>query len=438
MIYNLGKWVKPTKEEYKMVINREKKDRVRVGWIGVGRRGFGMIQQALKMDDIDILWVADLDAQKLEKVATLCTENGNPVPKFTADYHDVLADRAVDAVIVMTEWYSHGKIAIEAIKAGKYTGVEVGCVHDLDECFKLVDAYEEYKTPVMMLENCCYGRKEMAALRMAREGLFGELVHADGAYGHYLNEVELFGNVPEGKFDEKHYRQYEYQNRNAENYPTHALGPISKILRINRGNRALRLSSFASKSRGLEDFVSRHLPADYPLQGKKFNQGDVVTTVITCANGETIRLTLDTTIPRPYYTRSFSIRGTRGCCIEEGCGSVTFFLEGMKEGVINNKAEFYEKYDHPLHKINTEDKGGHADNIDWHVLRAFFEAVKAGTNTPIDAYDTATWMAIGPLSEESIAKGGMPVSIPDFTKGAWFHRDPVVKSIYCLDEVFEG
>ena len=420
-----------------MIINREKRNRVHLGWIGVGRRGFGMLQRAYRMDDVDVVWVCDLEMEKLKRVEEFCQENGKSLPKFTENYKDILEDESVDAVIVMTEWYSHGKIALEAVKSGKYTGVEVGCVHDLDECFKLVDAYEKYATPVMMLENCCYGRKELAALRMAREGLFGELVHADGAYAHYLNEAELFGDVVGKRFDDKHYRQYEYLNRNAENYPTHALGPIAKTLRINRGNRFMTISSFASKSRGLRDYVARHLPEDYQLRDKEFKQGDIVTTVITCAGGETIRLTLDTTIPRPYYSRSFSIRGTRGCCIEEGNGSTTFFLEGMKEGVINNKDEFYSKYDHPLHKTEVNDQGGHAENIDWHVLRAFFEAVKAGTDTPIDAYDTATWMAIGALSEASIAKGSMPVDIPDFTKGSWFHREPSPRSIYNLDEMLE-
>ncbi|MBR3681270.1 MAG: Gfo/Idh/MocA family oxidoreductase [Clostridia bacterium] len=420
-----------------MIIKREKRERVRLGWIGVGRRGFLMLKLAYKMDDVDVVWVCDLVQSKLERAEGFCEDTGKPLPKFTQNYFDVLNDKEVDAVIVMTDWYSHAKISLDSLRAGKYTGVEVGCVHDIDECFKLVDAYEEFGAPLMMLENCCYGRTELAALKMARAGLFGELIHADGSYSHYLNEVELFGNAVKKEWDETHYRQYEYQNRNCENYPTHAFGPIAKTLGINRGNRAMTISSFASKSRGLNSFVSRHLPEDYPLYGKDFKQGDIVTSVITCANGETVRLTLDTTLPRPYYSRSFSIRGTLGGCIEEGNGSTTFFLEGMAEGVMNNKEEFFEKYDHPLHKNGgIEDNGGHAEGIDWHVLRAFFEAVKAGTDTPIDAYDTATWLAIGPLSTESIARGGAPVAFPDFTKGAWFHREPPVKSIYCVDEVF--
>ena len=423
-----------------MIIKREKKDRVRLGWIGVGRRGFTMLKLALEMtDDVDLVWVADLDRAKLERVEGFCEDEGIKIPRLTENYFDILEDETVDAVIVMSEWYSHGKIALDALKAGKYTGVEVGCVHDINECFKLVDAYEKYGAPLMMLENCCYGRKELTALRMAREGLFGEIVHADGAYGHYLNDVELFIRPDKPGGETKHYRQYEYLNRCCENYPTHAFGPIAKTLRLNRGNRALSLSSFASKSRGLKDFVTRHLSEDHPLWGKDFKQGDIVTTVITCAGGETIRLTLDTTVPRPYYSRSFTIRGTRGCCIEEGHGSVTFYLEGMEEGVMNNKEEIFKEYDHPIHAgVKEEDqKGGHADGMDWHVLRAFFEAVKNGTDTPIDAYDTATWMAIGPLSEQSIACGGAPVAFPDFTSGAWFHREPIVKSKYCLDEVFD-
>ena len=128
-----------------MIIKREKKDRVRLGWIGVGRRGFNMLKLALEMtDDVDVVWVADLDRTKLERAEGLCEDKEITVPKFTANYFDILEDETVDAVIVMSEWYSHGKIALDALKAGKYTGVEVGCVHDLKECYELVEAYEKY------------------------------------------------------------------------------------------------------------------------------------------------------------------------------------------------------------------------------------------------------------------------------------------------------
>ena len=230
----------------------------------------------------------------------------------------------------------------------------------------------------------------------------------------------------------------EYKNRCLENYPTHELGPISKCLNINKGNRMLSLVSVASKARGIETYMKDHVPADHPFAGKKFKQGDVINTIITCAGGETIHLTLDTTLPRAFYSREFTIRGTKGMCEESGAEKYTFFLEGMEEGkYFDNKAEMYEKYDHPLHKefSSLGEKGGHG-GMDWLVTRAFVESVKTETEPPIDVYDTAVWLAIGPLSEASINKGSQPVEIPDFTRGKWFRRENELhQGKYSLDIV---
>ena len=417
------------------MIQREKKDMVKVGYIGLGRRGYSMLSRCFaNMADVDFAWVCDLSQEKLDRAVQTLTEVGRHEPKTTTNYHDILADPDVDAVIVMTGWDMHVQCSLDSLKAGKYTAVEVGCAYDISECYELVKAYEESGAPLMMLENCCYGRREMMALNMVKQGLFGEVVHCDGGYLHYLNDAELFVK----RFGEptySHYRAFDYLNRNCEQYPTHEFGPISKVLGINRGNRILTLSSFASKSRGAESFLKEHPELEHPMGGKRFRQGDVITTVMTCANGETVRLTLDTTLPRPYYSRNFTVRGTKGCCVEEG-GFGTFFLEGMKGPAANNEESFYEKYDHPLYAEYaslgiTDDHGG----IDWLVGRAFIESVKAGTDTPIDAYDTATWLAIASLSEASIAKGGAPVEFPDFTNGKWFRREPAVRGKYCLDEI---
>ena len=226
-----------------------------------------------------------------------------------------------------------------------------------------------------------------------------------------------------------------YKNKNRENYPTHELGPISKVLGLNRGNRMVSLVSVASKSVGIKDYAASTLGEDNKYAKQDYNQGDVVTTLITCVGGETVMLTLDTTLPRAYYSRNFSVRGTRGMSSEE---RRVVFLEGMKEGVSDNEAEMFEKYDHPLHAeyeaIGV--KEGHG-GMDWLVCRAFVESVKRGVNTPIDAYDTVSWMAIGPLSEMSIAGGGIPVAVPDFTNGKWNSREPAVEGKYCLDKVCE-
>ena len=232
-----------------------------------------------------------------------------------------------------------------------------------------------------------------------------------------------------------HYRLDSYIYRNCEQYPTHELGPISKLLKINRGNRMLTLSSFASRSGGLQEAARVHLGEDSPYAKLNYKQGDIVTTVITCAGGETIHLCLDTTTPRPYYSRNFTVRGTKGMSAEEG--KVVFF-EGMQEGIRDNEEVMFELYDHPLHKEYhaAGERGGH-DGIDWLVTRAFIESVKRGTQTPIDVYDTALWMSIAALSEQSIALGGAPVPVPDFTRGMWVTPKPRNIGKYSLDEVVE-
>ena len=404
------------------------KETVKIGYIGVGRRGFGMLRACFsQMKDVCIKTICDLVPERVTRGQEIVREKGGYTPAGTTDYRDILSDPEIDAVVIMTGWSGRPALAIESMKAGKYTAIEVGCADTLEECFDLVRTFEETGVPVMMLENCCYGRREMMLYNMVRQGLFGEIVHCTGGYMHYLNEVELFKDIGD------HYRLPHYIARNRENYPTHELGPISKLLGVNRGNRIVSLSSFASKSRGLKQYAADNLGADHELANTEFKQGDIVTTVLTCAGGETVVLTLDTTLPRAYYSRNIGVRGTKGMSYED---TRVVFLEGMEEKVRDNEAEFFEKYDHPLHReyeaMGT--RGGHG-GMDWLVCRAFVESVKNGTDTPIDAYDTAVWLSIGVLSEQSIARGGVLMEVPDFTHGLWQTDRPVVWGKYCLDEV---
>ena len=215
------------------------------------------------------------------------------------------------------------------------------------------------------------------------------------------------------------------KNRNCENYPTHELGPIAQWLDINRGNRMVSLTSTASKSVGLRDYISKHHSDDEELMAMNFAQGDIVTTVIKCAHGETIKLTLGTTLPR-YYSRGLMVHGTDGFYSED---TKTFMrddeYEDEKEGEYyeknkGNEEQYYEKYDHPVWKKYQEEgvREGHG-GMDWLTVSAFFDALKNNEPMPIDVYDMAAWMSITPLSECSIQLGSMPVEIPDFTNGKW-------------------
>ena len=66
-------------------------------------------------------------------------------------------------------------------------------------------------------------------------------------------------------------------------------------------------------------------------------------------------------------------------------------------------------------------KGTH-NGMDWLVFRDFLDCIEKGIPCPIDVYDTASWMCITALSEESIMFGGKSMAVPDFTKGKWISR----------------
>ncbi len=411
------------------------KENLKIGVIGLGCRGLSLLENVmLPMENVTVAAVCDLyddrtkdAAEKVEK------ENGNK-PFMTSDYREIIAMPEIDAVIVTTSWRDHAKISIDAMKAGKYVGCEVGGAYTMQECWELVRTHEETGSQCMMMENCCYGRDELMVLNMVKKGVFGEIVHCEGGYEHDLRD-----EVANGK-ENRHYRLENYLNRNCENYPTHELGPIAKVLNINRGNRMVSLVSMASKSAGLNEYIRREKP-ESELVNASFAQGDVVTTIIKCAHGETITLTLDTTLPRG-YSRGFRVQGTKGMYMED---NKSVFIDGehnkfdftWKEQW-DNVEKYREQYDHPIWKkyLSEGVKKGH-DGMDWLVFSAFFDAVRNNTKVPIDVYDMASWMAVSVLSEESIAKGGAPVYFPDFTNGKWVNRTDELDCHYSLDKICE-
>ncbi|MBR4902485.1 MAG: Gfo/Idh/MocA family oxidoreductase [Victivallales bacterium] len=403
-------------------------DSVRVAVVGVSGRGRGLLGLLLGMPDVEVIGVSDLYEDRLARAKQDVIEKRGNTPMASTDFRRLLEMKELDAVITPSSWTSHADVCIASMDAGKYAATEVGGATSVEQCWELVRTSERTKKPCMLLENCCYGREELTIFNMVKQGLFGELVHAEGGYQHDLRDEICNGR------ENRHYRLANYSNRNGEVYPTHELGPIAKCLNINRGNRMLTLTATASKARGLHEWVKTHRGEEYDLFNRQFTMGDVVTTVIKCAHGETITLTHDTSLPRP-YSRGNRIEGTKGIWMED---KYAVYLEGVspKADVWDSLNNYYEKYEHPLWKwYRTEGvKGGHG-GMDYLVLRAYVEAVKAGTQTPIDVYDTAAWMAVTCLSEDSVAMGSMPVAIPDFTNGKWFQREPAVLGKYCLTEV---
>ncbi len=404
------------------------KKTLHIGYIGLGGRGFGLLRDLLlPMEDVQVPAVCDLYEDRREQGAEAVRQaKGTPCVAY-ADYREVIAHPDVEAVIVATSWQDHIAIAVDAMRAGKPVAFEVGGAYSLEDCFRLVRTREETGVPCMMLENCCYGRDEMMVLRMVREGVLGELVHCQGGYEHDLRDEIAMGK------ENRHYRLENYMHRNGEIYPTHELGPLSKMLQIHNGNRFLSLSSTASKAVGLHAWVQANKSDDAALINHTFTQGDIVTTVIKCARGETIVLTHDTTLPRP-YSRGGRVQGSKGLWMED---NHSVYIEGVSPAHTWEPADNYrEQYEHPLWTDYQAKgvRGGH-DGMDYLVFRAFIETTLRGTDYPIDVYDTAAWMAVTCLSEQSIALGGAPVAFPDFTGGRWIHGTNTYRGMYALDYI---
>ena len=403
---------------------------VRIAVIGVGGRGHGQMCTLLGMPDVKVAVVCDVYADRVKRACDTCAEIQGFRPDGTLDYREAVRRADIEAVCIFTSWQTHARIAVAAMRAGKYVAFEVGGASSVEECWRLVRTSEDTGKPCMMLENCCYNDTEMALLNMVKLGLFGELVHCEGGYLHDLRDEIGNGDV------HRHYRQDNFHCRNGELYPTHELGPIAKYLNLNRGNRMLHPCSMASKSAGLRSWYRKNRP-DTPFPEKQVNEGDIVTTMIKCANGETIFLKHDCTIPRP-YSRFGMIQGSLGTWQEDGHH---IFLEGISpvhEGEWTHSWEpdtgYLKKYEHPLWREYREFglRGGHG-GMDYLVLRGFVESVQNGTTPPIDVYDTASWMVITALSEQSIAMGSVPVPVPDFTNGEWIHRHGEANGRYALD-----
>ncbi|HEY4155977.1 MAG TPA: Gfo/Idh/MocA family oxidoreductase [Puia sp.] len=408
--------------------------KIKLGIIGVGLRGQNHLHNALGRADVDVVAICDIDDRMLQSAREIISKSGKPMPKvFTGDphaYRKLLEEKDLQGILIATPWEWHAPMILDGLSAGiKYIATEVILGITLQDHWDVVKATEHYGANVMMLENVCYRRDVMAILQMVRMGMFGELIHMQGGYQHDLRGVKLndgksaYGigvEFGEKGFSEAHWRTNHSVHRNGDLYPTHGIGPIAEMLNINYGNRFVSLSSFASKSRGLHNYIVEHGGENHPNAKVEFKLGDVVTTQIKTANGETILLQHDTSLPRP-YSLGFRVQGTKGIWMDV---NHSLYIEGVsaKPDEWEEAKPYLEKYDHPLWKqYGSEAEGAGHGGMDFFVLQAFVESIKQQTPTPIDVYDSASWSSITALSELSI-QANQTVEFPDFTGGQWMYR----------------
>ena len=411
--------------------------KVKVALIGTGLRGQNHLDLLLRRNDVEVSSICDVDSRMLEMAKEQILKAGKKMPVlYTGDpyaWKQQLEKDKPEAVIISTPWEWHKPMIIGALEAGvKYVGTEVMLGITLQDHWDVVKAAEQHQAHVMMLENVCYRRDVMAVLNMVRQGVLGELIHLQGGYQHDLREVKFNDGVhPYGHgvefgekgFSEARWRTHHSVHRNGDLYPTHGIGPIAHYVNINRGNRFLSLCSFSSKARGLHEHIVKQGGEQHPNAKVRFKLGDVVTTSIDCANGETILLQHDTNLPRP-YSLGFRVQGTNGLWMDV---NKSIYVEGTsKPHQWDPQKEWLERYDHPLWaRWSKETAGAGHGGMDFFVVHAFIESVKRQQPTPMDVYDAAAWSAITPLSEQSIELGNTTVEFPDFTGGQWMYRQPV-------------
>lgn len=404
---------------------------VRIGYIGLGNRGGGAIQRIKKLENVQVTALCDIRTEKAEAAKKTFEGTGhNPkVYSGTADAWKKMCEQEnLDLIYICTPWSLHAPMAIHAMEHGKHAAVEIPAAVTVDECWKLVETSEKTKKHCMMLENCCYDFFELLTLNMARQGYFGEIIHAEGAYIHDIYD-SFFDKSK--RFDL--WRLKENQ-RNGNLYPTHGLGPVAQILDINRGDKMDYLVSMASNDFMLQARAEK-LAAEDPefkqFKGKTF-RGNMNTTTIRTAKGKTIMLQHDVTSPR-VYSRLHVISGTKGSAqkypLPEGPagtpeGRIAQGHEWLKDAEFKALEQKYQP--EIVKRIGELAKkvGGHGGMdflMDWRLI----DCLRNGLPLDQDVYDAASWSVIAPLSEWSVAHRSNSIDIPDFTSGAWKSNKPV-------------
>ncbi len=401
---------------------------VRLGFIGMGARGPSHLDAAMNCQGVEIVAICDSHVPSAEKGKAMVTKAGRPAPKLYTngekDYERMLKENELDAVFISTPWSWHVPMAVAAMKAGAHALVEVPAATTIDGCWQLVETAERTKRHCMMLENVCYGQEELMVLNMVRMGIFGELLHGEGAYIH-----DLRWQMKEIEHGTGSWRTLEYTRHNGNLYPTHGLGPIAQYMDINRGDRFDYLSSVSSPARTREIYAKKEFPEGHPRRDLKFVCGDINTTIIKTAKGRSIMVQWDEQLPRP-YNRLNLIQGTEG--IWAGFPArftsqrISENTERWTQGAALDPLET--RFNHPLWlKLEAEAKlhGGHG-GMDFVMVWRIIYCLRNGLPLDQDVYDAAAWSAITPLSEWSVANRSQSIDIPDFTRGRWETMKPMV------------
>ncbi len=390
-------------------------DVVRIGFVGVGLQGGSHVRNFLRIDGVEIVAICDIVEARAREVASWVVEDGRRPPTLytrgETDFVRMCETEDLDLVFTATPWRWHVPVCAAAMENGKHAATEVPAAYTVDDCWRLVELAETHRKHCVMMENCNYDRPEMMVLHMARQGLFGEILHAECGYLHDLRAIKFEDR------DEGLWRRAHAMVRDGNFYPTHGLGPVANVMDVNRGDQLDYLVSMSTPSRGLYEWAERHYPEGHPKRRERYVQGDVNTTMIKTVRGRTIYLSHDTNLPRP-YSRIHMVQGTRG--IFQGYPN-RVYVEGRSESHRwDDWEEWRAEYDHPIWRsLEERSQGAGHGGMDYIEDYQLVRALREGKPTEMNVYDAAMLSVVIPLSEWSVANRSRPVDVPDFTRGRW-------------------
>lgn len=368
---------------------------VRIGFIGLGNRGMATLRRYLVIDGVEITALCDITPEHLGEAAALLQLDGRYRPALLGDpegWMQMCHRDDIDLIYICTDWLTHAPMACYAMEQGKHVAIEVPAATTVEECWQLVDTAERTRRHCFMLENCCYDTFHQATLTMVEEGMLGTLTHLEGAYIHDLRD-RYDANGPKG------WMARLCGEHKGNPYPTHGIGPVCQLLNIHRGDKL--------------DYLVSLTPATDVSHDVCVNN-----TLIRTVNGKTILLQYDVTTPRP-YSRIQTVCGTRGFVQKYPRRCVMFDgEEPVKGDAVDPIVAKYTK----SHIARIQDEGyriGVPNIMNYTMDRRLIECLREGMPLDMDVYDAAEWSCIAELSEQSALGGGIPVKIPDFTRGKW-------------------
>lgn len=386
-------------------------DVVRVGFVGLGMRGPDAVSRFTFLENVEIKALCDKYPDRASAAQSILTDAGlPPASEYSGDegYKELCERDDIDLVYICTSWQMHVPIALYALSHGKHVAIEVPSANNVADCWRLVDASEKYRRHCMILENCCYDFFEMTTLNMAQHGVFGEILHVEGAYIHNLEPYwEKYADNWRLSYNQEH---------NGDVYATHGIGPDCQVLNIHRGDKLDYLVSMSTRSVNSLKMVKKVMGDSYSESA----QGDQINTLIRTHNGCTIDMQHNVMTNRP-YSRMYQVVGTDGFANKYPVEGYSFSDTPHRFASAERVAQMRDQYQHPIQKEVGEiakKVGGHG-GMDFIMDYRLIYCLHHGLPLDMDVYDAAEWSSMGELTAISIANGSMPVRVPDFTRGEW-------------------